>query len=70
MLTVHRVAKSDALQTNCKRLQGAADAGVGRADDLLYFKCPTTKQVRCPVNAYDTFIDIGRKPTDILNCSS
>jgi AmmeMemoRadiSam system protein B len=26
--------------------------GVGRADDLLYFKCPTTKQMRCPVNAY------------------
>ena len=26
--------------------------GVGRADVLLYFKCPTTKQMRCPVNAY------------------
>jgi hypothetical protein len=26
IVTVHRVAKSDALQTNCKRLQGAADA--------------------------------------------
>jgi len=26
--------------------------GVGHADDLLYFKCPTTKQMRCPVNAY------------------
>jgi hypothetical protein len=27
--------------------------GVGRADVLLYFNCPTTKQMRCPVNAYD-----------------
>ena len=26
--------------------------GVGCADVLLYFKCPTTKQMRCPVNAY------------------
>jgi hypothetical protein len=26
--------------------------GVGRADVLLYFKRPTTKQMRCPVNAY------------------
>jgi hypothetical protein len=26
--------------------------GVWRADVLLYFKCPTTKQMRCPVNAY------------------
>jgi hypothetical protein len=37
---------------------------VGRADDLLYFKCPITKQMRCPVNAYvfsvpdDAFIKI------------
>jgi hypothetical protein len=29
--------------------------GVGRADGLLYFKCPATKQMRCPVNAYLTF---------------
>ena len=29
--------------------------GVGRADVLLYFKCPTTKQMRCPVNAYRNF---------------
>jgi hypothetical protein len=29
--------------------------GVGRADDLLYFKCQTTKQMRCPVNAYPIF---------------
>ena len=29
--------------------------GVGRADVLLYFKCPTTKQIRCPVNAYVSF---------------
>ncbi len=27
--------------------------GVGRADVLLYFKCPPTKQMRCAVNAYD-----------------
>ena len=26
--------------------------GVGCADVLLYFKCPTTKQMRCPVNTY------------------
>jgi len=26
--------------------------GVGDADLLLYFKCPTKKQMRCPVNAY------------------
>jgi hypothetical protein len=25
---------------------------VGRADVLLYFKCPTTRQMRCPVNDY------------------
>jgi len=38
---------------SCKRLQGAAD--VRRTDTQtysLYFKCPTTKQMRCPVNAY------------------
>jgi hypothetical protein len=29
--------------------------GVGYADDLLYFKCPTTKQMRCTVNAYLEF---------------
>ena len=27
--------------------------GVGRADDLLYFKRPRTQQMRCPVNAYN-----------------
>ena len=27
--------------------------GVGRADILLYFKRPTTQQIRCPVNAYN-----------------
>jgi len=38
---------------NCKRLQGAADARrTGTQTYSLYFKCPTTKQVRCPVNAY------------------
>jgi len=26
--------------------------GVGRADVLLYFKCSTTQQMRCPVNVY------------------
>ena len=30
---------------------------VGCADDLLYFKCPTTKQMPCPVNAYESIID-------------
>jgi hypothetical protein len=34
--------------------------GVGRADVLLYFKCPTTKQMRCPLNAYK--ISIERSP--------
>ena len=29
--------------------------GVGCADVLLYFKCPTTNQMRCPVNAYIPF---------------
>ena len=37
---------------NCKRLQGAADARRRARRRLLYFKCPTTKQMRCPVNAY------------------
>jgi len=32
--------------------------GVGRADVLLYFKCPTTKQMRCPVNAYYEGVDV------------
>ena len=31
--------------------------GVGHADVLLYFKCPTTKQMRCPVNAYSGSVD-------------
>jgi len=26
--------------------------GGGYADVLMYFKCPSTQQVRCPVNAY------------------
>jgi hypothetical protein len=26
--------------------------GTGHADVLLYFKCPVTQQMRCPVNAY------------------
>jgi hypothetical protein len=30
--------------------------GLGLADDLLYFKCPTTKQMWCPVNAYDPLL--------------
>ena len=30
--------------------------GIRRADVLLYFKCPTTKEIRCPVNAYHVFI--------------
>jgi hypothetical protein len=29
--------------------------GGGCADDLLYFKCPTTKQMRFLVNAYESF---------------
>jgi hypothetical protein len=31
--------------------------GVGCADVLVYFKCPTAKQMRCPVNAYESIID-------------
>ena len=34
----------------CKRLQGAADDSAQTY--VLYFRCPTTMQVRCPVNAY------------------
>jgi membrane protein insertase Oxa1/YidC/SpoIIIJ len=30
--------------------------GVGRADVLFYFKCPTTKQMRCSVNPYQNLI--------------
>jgi hypothetical protein len=37
MITVYRVSQKQ---------------GVGRTDDLLYFKCLTTKQMWCPVNAY------------------
>jgi hypothetical protein len=33
--------------------------GVGHADVLLYFKCPTTKQMRCPLKAYENL----RKPS-------
>jgi len=39
--------------------------GVGRADVLLYFKRPTTKQMRCPVNAYT--ISIERLPGFFLS---
>ena len=40
--------------------------GVGCADVLLYFKRPTTKQMRCPVNAYGPFIGLNNltNPTD------
>jgi len=38
---------------NCKRLQDAADVRrTGTQTYFLYFKCPATKQIRCPVNAY------------------
>jgi len=38
---------------NRKRLQGAAYARrTGTQTYSLYFKCPTTKQMRCPVDAY------------------
>jgi hypothetical protein len=30
--------------------------GVGRADDLSYFKCPTAKQMRRPLNASEAAI--------------
>jgi len=39
--------------------------GVGCADVLLYFKCPTTMQMRCPVNAYEDFIIISAKETEM-----
>jgi len=29
--------------------------GGGHADVLMYFKCPPTQQVQCPVNAYCVF---------------
>ena len=43
--------------------------GVGHAGVLLYFKCPTTKQMRCPVNAYQNFwMQSIHKPTE-TNCA-
>jgi hypothetical protein len=33
--------------------------GVGHADVTLWFKCPTTKQMRCPLKAYENL----RKPS-------
>jgi hypothetical protein len=39
MVSVHRVPQMQ---------------GVGYADVLLYFKCPTIKQMRYPVNAYES----------------
>jgi hypothetical protein len=44
---------------NCKRLQGAADV-------LWYFKCLTTKQMRCPVNAYQSAVPGNRRRPTIL----
>jgi len=39
--------------------------GVGRADVLLYFKYPTTMQMRCPVNAYYVWVSFfTRKAND------
>jgi hypothetical protein len=36
--------------------------GVGCADALMYFKCPTTKQMLCrAVNAFGFFI-LGQQP--------
>ena len=35
--------------------------GVGHADVLLYFKYPTTKQMRCPVNAYKNAVIVNQK---------
>jgi len=34
--------------------------GVGHADVILYFKCPTTKQMRYPVKAYGN-LDVSRR---------
>jgi len=60
-VTVHRVARfrcaSKHLIVSVYRV--AQMQGVGSADVLLYFKCPTTKQMRCPENAYASFINIG-----------
>jgi hypothetical protein len=30
--------------------------GTGHADVQLYFKCPVTRQMGCPVNVYDFII--------------
>jgi hypothetical protein len=35
--------------------------GVGRAGVLSYFKRPTTKQMRCPVKAYDLCVFFTKK---------
>jgi hypothetical protein len=38
--------------------------GIGRADVLLYFKRPTTQQMRYPVNAYKKTFSVGpNKPS-------
>jgi len=54
MVTVHGITRPFYRNPpNRKRLQGAADARrTGTQTYSLYFKCPTTKQMQCPVNAY------------------
>jgi len=54
---------------SCKRLQGAADARrTGMQTYSLYFKCPTTKQMRCPVNAYLDFMLFDCNLIEIRTC--
>ena len=41
--------------------------GGGHADVLMYFKCPPTQQVQCPVNAYLYSMFCQQIITEILN---
>jgi hypothetical protein len=42
--------------------------GAGYADELAYFKCPRTKQMRCPASAYkdSAFGDKAKSAVDIM----
>jgi len=40
--------------------------GTGRADVLLFFKCPTTKQMWCPVTAYEFLFTVAARRAMIV----
>ena len=62
-VTVHRVAKSDALQTKLvvSVYRVPQMQGVGRADDLLYFKC-LADAVPCERLLYNPNVGAPVKP--------